>query len=196
MKANQIQRTESSHYLRLPFIFSIKHYLRRPKLKLPLMATVFWAMQLCRLVKIYVSWECTASTLSLWIGRQYTAPQCWYISTRWHYNTSRLEYSPHNEKSNEMPLLSDFWPYYTHSHPRNSKWSPLARFSFNLLACKGILCINSNRFIFLLYWGWWFFWCQQVSLQVKYCGHIPCYIKQNAPQKWHTHGQWCWYWQG
>lgn len=50
-----------------------------------------------------------------------------------------------------------------------------------LLVCKGILFINSNIFqaalIFLLYWGWWFFWCQPVSLQVKYCDHIPCYTK-------------------
>jgi hypothetical protein len=53
MKANKIKMREGSHYLCLPSIFSIKHYSRTTKLKLPLMATLFWAMQPCRLVQIY-----------------------------------------------------------------------------------------------------------------------------------------------
>jgi hypothetical protein len=52
IKTSKIQRRRSSHYLCLLPFFSIKHYLRRPKLKLPLMTTVFWAMQSCRLVQI------------------------------------------------------------------------------------------------------------------------------------------------
>jgi len=63
--------------------------------------------------------------LSLWIGRQYTAPQCWYISTRWHWITSRMEYSHHNKTWNETaPSVWLLAILYTQS-PKTCKLKPI-----------------------------------------------------------------------